>query len=92
MIPLPLILVEFMLAFGGALLVANVAAIVKLRRDRNWPPYRPVGISPDEAAGLSRTATREHRIPSRSRLVSGAVIGGSVSLWSLATLLDRLSS
>jgi hypothetical protein len=92
LIPLPVILVEFLLAFGGALLVANAAAILRLRREHNWPPYRPTGMAESEAAELTRTASREHRIPSRSRLLTGVLIGLGVSLWSLATLLDRLSA
>ncbi|MCA1824685.1 MAG: hypothetical protein ABR520_05875 [Mycobacteriales bacterium] len=41
MIPLPVILTEFLLAFGAALLLANAAAMVRLRRDGNWPPAPP---------------------------------------------------
>lgn len=91
MIPLPVILVEFLLAFGAALFLANAAAIVRLRREQNWPPYRPAGVSDTEVSSLSRTASREHRIPSRNRILTGAVIGLGVSLWSVATLLNLTS-
>lgn len=46
MIPVPVILVEFMVAFGLALLGANALAYVRLRRDGNWPPARTAGPSP----------------------------------------------
>lgn len=45
-IPLPVILVEFMVAFGLALFGANALALVRLRRDGNWPPARDAGPSP----------------------------------------------
>ena len=46
MIPLPVILVEFLVAFGVALFGANVLALVRLRRDGNWPPVREAGPAP----------------------------------------------
>lgn len=46
MIPLPVILVEFMVAFGLALFGANALALVRLRRDGNWPPARDAGPAP----------------------------------------------
>ena len=46
MIPLPVILVEFMIAFGVALFGANALALVRLRRDGNWPPARDAGPAP----------------------------------------------
>ena len=46
MIPLPVILVEFMVAFGLALFGANTLALVRLRRDGNWPPAREAGPAP----------------------------------------------
>ncbi|HEV2889420.1 MAG TPA: hypothetical protein VGX28_03515 [Frankiaceae bacterium] len=69
MIPVPVILVEFMVAFGLALIVANALAFVRLRRDGNWPPARA-------AAGPS---------PSATRIVGGFVVGLVVTLWALAT-------
>ena len=88
MIPLPIILVEFLLAFGGALFFANAVAIVRLRREANWPPYRPAGMPEGEARSLSRTDSREHRIPSRGRILTGLVIGLGVSLVAVAKLLN----
>lgn len=69
MIPVPVILVEFMVAFGLALLAANALAFVRLRRDGNWPPSR----SGDAAS------------PSATRIVGGFVAGLVVTLWGLAT-------
>ncbi|HEX8002391.1 MAG TPA: hypothetical protein VF519_06815 [Mycobacteriales bacterium] len=69
MIPVPVILVEFLVAFGVALLGANALAFVRLRRDGNWPPART-------AAGPS---------PSAARIVGGFVVGLVVTLWALAT-------
>lgn len=46
MIPLPVILVEFLVAFGVALFGANALALVRLRRDGNWPPARGDGPAP----------------------------------------------
>jgi hypothetical protein len=43
MIPLPLLLVQLMLAVGGALLVGNVAVVLRhrLARDKEALPPRP---------------------------------------------------
>lgn len=41
MVPLPVILVEFLVAFGLALFGANTLALVRLRREGNWPPEGP---------------------------------------------------
>ena len=49
MIPLPVILVEFMIAFGLALSGANTLALVRLRRDGNWPPARTGEPGPSAA-------------------------------------------
>ena len=87
MIPLPVILVEFLLAFGAALFLANAVAVFRLRREHNWPPYRPVGIPADQMQALSRTAARERPTPSRNRILLGLVIGLGVAMWSVATLL-----
>lgn len=46
MIPLPVILVEFLVAFGLALFGANALALVRLRREGNWPPARDAGPAP----------------------------------------------
>lgn len=40
-VPLPVILVEFLVAFGLALFGANSMAFVRLRREGNWPPEGP---------------------------------------------------
>ena len=69
MIPLPVILVEFMAAFGLALIGANALAFVRLRRDGNWPP--------------ARNATAPS--PSAARIVGLFVVGLVVTLWALAT-------
>lgn len=69
MIPVPVILVEFLVAFGLALIGANGLAFVRLRRDRNWPPAR----------------TADGPSPSAVRIVAGFVVGIVVTLWALAT-------
>ena len=71
-IPLPVILVEFMVAFGLALLGANALALVRLRREGNWPPARTADAGP---------------APSASRIVAGIVVGFVVAAWAVATFL-----
>jgi hypothetical protein len=88
-IPLPVILVEFLLAFGAALFIAQAVALVQLRRDGNWPPTRPVG-SP-EGAGAPAATDRRSMVPSRARILTLLAIGLGVSLWSLATLVTQVS-
>ena len=70
MIPLPVILVEFLVAFGLALFGANALALVRLRRDGNWPPSRTAAAGP---------------APSAARIVTGIVVGFVVALWAVAT-------
>lgn len=86
MIPLPIILVEFLLAFGAALLVAQAVAIFRLRREDNWPPNRPAGVPRDEAQRVTAQDPAA-RVPSRPRILTQLVIGLAVSLWSLSTLV-----
>jgi hypothetical protein len=81
-IPLPIILVEFLLAFGAALFIAQVVAVVQLRRHGNWPPTRPVGA-------LDASDGEPAAVPSRPRILTLLAIGLGVSLWSLATLVAR---
>ena len=83
MIPLPIILVEFLLAFGAALFIAQAVAVVQLRRNDNWPPTRPVGALEPADAG------QRVGVPSRPRILTLLVIGLGVSLWSLATLVAQ---
>jgi multisubunit Na+/H+ antiporter MnhC subunit len=71
-IPLPVILVEFLVAFGLALFGANALALVRLRRDGNWPPTRPAARATGPA-------------PSAARIVTGIVVGFVVALWAVAT-------
>ena len=73
MIPLPVILCEFMVAFGLALFGANSMAFVKLRREGNWPP-EPVGGEP---------------APSRGRILIGMAVGLLVALWAVATFVSN---
>lgn len=69
MIPVPVILVEFLVAFGVALLGANALAFVRLRRDGNWPPAR----------------TADGPAPSAVRIVAGFTVGLVVTIWALGT-------
>ena len=71
MVPLPVILCEFMVAFGLALFGANSMAMIKLRREGNWPP-EPVRGAP---------------APSRGRILTGITVGLLVTLWAIATFV-----
>lgn len=75
MVPLPVILTMFVVAFGLALLFGNGLAYVRLRRDDNWPPTRPV--LPDQP------------VPSRGRILAGLGIGLVMALWGLATFVSK---
>lgn len=91
-IPLPIILVEFLLAFGAALFIAQAVALVQLRREDNWPPTRPAGRRPPPAGGAPPPAAEpDVRLPSRPRILTLLAIGLAVALWSLATLVTRAS-
>ena len=70
-IPLPVILVEFMVAFGLALFGASTLALVQLRRHGNWPPARD-GAEPAPSAFL---------------IVGGIVVGFVVATWAVATFI-----
>ncbi len=56
MIPLPVILVEFLVAFGLALFGANALAFVRLRRAGNWPPRADGGPAPSRPRILAGLA------------------------------------
>lgn len=73
MIPLPVILVEFMAAFGLAMFGGSTLALVRLRRDGNWPPAR-------DGAGPA---------PSASLIVVGIVVGFLVATWAVATFVAK---
>ena len=73
MVPLPVILCEFMVAFGLALFGANSMAMLKLRREGNWPP-EPVRGQP---------------APSRGRILTGMTVGLLVALWAVATFVSN---
>lgn len=90
-IPLPIILVEFLLAFGAALFIAQAVAFVQLRREDNWPPTRPAGRREPTGADPASGDQSNGRLPSRPRILTLLAIGLAVSLWSLATLVTRAS-
>ena len=73
MVPLPVILCEFLIAFGLALLGANAMAMVRLRREGNWPPE----------------AVHGQPAPSRTRILVGITVGLLVTLWALATFVSN---
>ena len=75
-VPLPVILCEFMVAFGLALFGANALAMLKLRREGNWPPEA------DAAAGGAA-------VPSRGRILTGMTVGLLVTLWAVATFVSE---
>jgi hypothetical protein len=72
-VPVPVILTMFVVAFGLALVVGNGTAYVHLRRDGNWPPTRPV--------------TASGAVPSRPRILLGLGIGLLMALWGVATFV-----
>ena len=88
MVPLPVILCEFIVAFGLALLAANAAAYFRLRREDNWPPNRPAG-TPVPTTRTQKAAALRGPLPSRRRIVSGAVIGVVMALWGVATFVNQ---
>ena len=73
MVPVPVILTMFVVAFGLALLAGNGTAYVQLRREDNWPPTRPAGTS--------------DVVPSRPRILVGLAIGLVMVLWGVATFV-----
>lgn len=75
MIPLPVILVEFMVAIGLALFLGSAVALLRLRRDDNWPPSRPV--------------TEGAPAPSRVRILGGMTVGLVMTLWAVATFVTK---
>jgi hypothetical protein len=87
-IPLPVILVEFLVAFGAALFLANAAAFVRLRRDGNWPPSRPMG-APATGRAARRAAAAGVGVPSRVRILVGMAVGLMVTLWAVATFVVK---
>lgn len=48
-IPLPVILVEFIAAFGFALLIGCTFVLLRLRSEGNWPPARTGEPGPSAA-------------------------------------------
>lgn len=76
MIPLPQILAEIVMALGGALLVANVLALVRAPRRLQ-----------EEAKGAAAPPR-----PQRGRAIVNAVIGFVVLAWGFASFVSRGSS
>ncbi|HVE62486.1 MAG TPA: hypothetical protein VNB94_01605 [Mycobacteriales bacterium] len=86
MVPVPVILCEFLVAFGLALFGANAVAFAKLRRAGNWPPDRPATVTP---APRGRKAVSDTPLPSRTRILAGIVVGLLVTLWAIATFVSE---
>jgi ABC-type nickel/cobalt efflux system permease component RcnA len=76
MIPLPVILAEFVMALGAALALANGLALARARRDAS-----------DEG---EQTAPPAKRV-ARGRAIVNLLIGLVVFAWGLATFLVRLA-
>lgn len=87
MVPLPVILCEFMVAFGLALFCANALALVKLRRAGDWPPAR--STVPTAPHGRPAGADADPPLPSRPRILGGMTVGLLVTLWAVATFVSE---
>jgi hypothetical protein len=87
-IPLPVILVEFVVALGLALFLANTVAYVRLRREDNWPPSRPP-CTPVPTRRREQAAAARAQVPSRTRILSGITIGFVMAVWGVATFVTE---
>ncbi len=86
MIPLNQLLPECLLALGGAFLLGNLAAYIRLRpawRDAKQT-RRGQGGGGGRAAAKSAASTR---LPSRARVLTNVLVGLVVSVASLASLI-----
>ena len=86
MIPLPVILVEFLFALGLALFGASVVAYVRLRREGNWPPARPAAPS---GRRNGQRAAAEPAAPSRARIYVDMLLGLVIVLWAAASWASK---
>jgi hypothetical protein len=85
LIPFEQLVPELLLAVGGALLLGNLAAYLRLRsrwRERGRTPV--VGRGPAPAAGARPPAAAP--LPSRGRVLANIAIGLAVSVAALAAL------
>ena len=88
----PDLLIWLVLAFGGAMFVGNLLALVRPpakdepRKDPNTPrPKHSAGLS---KSGPNSPAPALAKAP-RGRTIAMMGVGGIASLWAIATLLSR---
>jgi len=84
-IPLNQLVPECLLALGGAFLLGNLAAYIRLR-----PAWRDVKQTRrDQGGGGARAAAKSAstRLPSRARVLTNVLVGLVVSVASLASLI-----
>jgi hypothetical protein len=101
LIPLDQLIPEFLLALGGAFLLGNLAAYLRLRSA--WREAKRAGPSPSKeagkppsgkaasgkAVGAKASGSRAAALPSRTRVLANVVVGLVVTVASLAALIAR---
>ena len=88
----PDLLIWLVLAFGGAMFVGNLLALVR-PPGKQEPRKDPNSLRPKHGAGLSKSGTKPPapalaKAP-RGRTITMMGVGGIASLWAIATLLSR---
>ncbi len=96
MFPLSQLVPELLLALGGAFLLGNLAAYVRLRpawreakRARQSHADRASDRTGAEAPDAKSTAARAATLPSRTRVLANVIAGLAVTVASLAALVSR---
>ena len=100
LIPLDQLIPELLLALGGAFLLGNLAAYVRLRpawREARQSKHTPAGREGADAAagaakggaGTTRAGARTGSLPSRTRVLVNVIVGLVVTVASLAALITR---
>jgi hypothetical protein len=87
LIPLSQLVPELLLALGGAFLLGNLAAYLRLRPA--WREAKRATQSRAEAPGTKAPGTRAARLPSRTRVLVNVIAGLVVTVASLAALVTR---
>jgi hypothetical protein len=93
----PDLLIFLVLAFGGAMFVGNLMALVRPPSKRptpkkGRPKSKPVALkrtSTEKSDGTNKPQSPQLVAAPKSRTIAMMTIGGVVSIWALATLLSR---